>query len=188
MKSFLPFFFITLFLASCNQRKATEVSTEAGEITTIDSSAIVPQPDSIDSISVDPKTNETALQQDPPAVVTTKPKVCNPNFSLLGSPRKNHKVFYVSGFNEGEFKCWVELEKHAQQLCGESPCVITYVDKADVVLTKTAPHYLAPTTLQTAGIGWFEYNGKYWELSGAKKWKRSAKGYGYYNTDNQLGG
>jgi hypothetical protein len=188
MKSLLPVFFITLLLASCSQRKTTEVSTDAELITTIDSSAVVPQPDSIDSISLDPETNETALQQDPPPVITTKPKACSPNFTLLGSPKKNQKVFFISGFNPEEFKCWIEIEKHGQNICGDSPCVITYVDKADVVLTKTEPYYLDAKTLQTAGIGWYQHNGKYWELNGAKKWKRTDKGYGYYNTDNQAGG
>jgi len=188
MKSILPLLFFSLLFASCSQRKSVEVSTTAEEITTADSSAVVAQPDSIDSISVDPKTHETAMQQDPPAVVPSKPKVCDPNFSLLGSPMKNHQVYYVSGFNPGEFKCWIEIEKHGQKICGDSPCVITYVDKADVVLTKTAPYYLDPKTLQTAGIGWYQHNGKYWELNGAKKWKRTDKGYGYYNTDNQAGG
>lgn len=188
MKSFVPFLLITLLLASCNQRKTTEVSTDSEQITTNDSSAVVPQPDSIDSVSLDPKINETALQQDPPAAVSNKPKVCNPNFTLISSPKKNHNIYYVTGFNAGEFKCWVDIEKHGEKLCGGNPCVITYVDKADVTITKTPPFYLDAKTLQTAGIGWYEYNGKYWELNGAKKWKRTDKGYGYYNTDNQLGG
>lgn len=191
MKALLSYLFIlaiTFALFSCNQRKSVEVTTEAEKITTSDSSAVVPRTDSIDSVSVDPKVSETAMQSDPPPATPSKPKECQPNFNLLGKPARNQYVFYVSGFNPGEFKCWVDLEKHGATTCGENPCVIFYVDKANVTITKTPPDYLSSTTLQTAGIGKFVHNGRYWELNGAKKWKRSGSGYGYYNTNNQAGG
>ena len=85
------------------------------------------------------------------------------------------------------FKCWVLLEEHGNSICNKNICTVYYVDKADIALTKTSP-FIDAATLQKHGVGRFEYNGKFWTLKGASTWKRKGKGYGYYNTDNQLGG
>jgi hypothetical protein len=116
------------------------------------------------------------------------PKVCNPNFTKIATPLKNHHVVYVSGFKQEEFKCWVLLEEYGNSQCNGSPCVVYFVDNAEVKIEPSLPHHMSNATLKSAGVGRFEYNGKYWEIKGASQWKREGKGYGYFNTDNQLGG
>ena len=186
--SAILFLLSMIFLYACSGKKTSiSVETEAEQITSADSNAVVAAPDSLDTVSVDPGTQSTAMQQDPPKVVA-KEKVCNPNYTLIGKPAANQYVYYVTGFNEGEFKCWVLLEEHGNQICNKNICNVYYVDKADIALTKTAP-FVDIALLKKHGIGRFEYNGKYWEIKGASSlWKRTDKGYGYYNTDNQLGG
>ncbi|MDZ4749777.1 MAG: hypothetical protein SH808_14955 [Saprospiraceae bacterium] len=121
-------------------------------------------------------------------LVPAKPKICDPNFTKLSSPKNYQHVVYVTNFNPEEFKCWIELENYGIQLSAGNSCIVYFVDKASIKTTNTPPHYLDDNTLKTAGIGRFEYNGKYWEIHGSNRWKRIGKGYGYYNTDNQLGG
>ena len=116
------------------------------------------------------------------------PKVCNPNFTKISSLPKNHHIIYVTGFKQEEFKCWVLLEEYGQTLSGGKPCVVYFVDQGDIKIDPALPHHMSDATLKSAGIGRFEYNGKYWEIKGASQWKREGKGYGYFNTDNQLGG
>jgi hypothetical protein len=147
-----------------------------------------------DSINV-PSTDTNATQASsakPVAEVTppvpAKPKICDPNFTKLSSPKKNLYIIYVTDFNPEEFKCWVNLEEYGTMTCGGNPGVVIFVDNANIKTNTTPPNYLDDNTLKTTGIGRYEYNGKYWEIKGARLWKRSGKGYGYYNTDNQLGG
>ncbi len=121
-------------------------------------------------------------------LVPAKPKICDPNFTKLASPKNYQHIVYVTNFNPEEFKCWVDLENYGIQLSAGNSCIVYFVDRANIKATTTPPHFLDENTLKTAGIGRFEYNGKYWEIQGASKWKRTGKGYGYYNTDNQLGG
>ena len=139
-------------------------------------------------------TKDTAVTQPAEPVeeskplVPAKPKICDPNFKKLSSPKNYQHIVYVTGFNPEEFKCWVELENYGIELSAGNTCIVYFVDKANIKPTTTAPHYIDENTLKTAGIGRFEYNGKYWTIQGANQWKRKEKGYGYYNTDNQLGG
>src|SRR5688572_20357106 len=72
--------FVTLGTISCNQRKPVEITTPAQQIMTDDSAAVVAAIDSIDSTRVDPETQETALQQDPPPVPVNKNTDCNAGF------------------------------------------------------------------------------------------------------------
>lgn len=116
-----------------------------------------------------------------------KPKICAPNFTKLASYGSHH-IFYITDFVPEEFKCWVLLEEHGVQICNGSPCVVYYVDRAQMKTDPNLPHHMKEEDLRTAGVGRFEYTGKYWEIKGASQWKRKDKGYGYYNTDNQLGG
>ena len=109
-------------------------------------------------------------------LVKATPKICDPNFTKLASPKNNQHIYYVTNFNPGEFKCWVKLEEFGTQICDGVSCSVYFVDKATVKTNITPPHYLDEATLQTAGIGRFEYNGKYWEIKGANMWKEKTKG------------
>ena len=187
MKSQITFCIILLASIAC-KRTATvdEPSTVANPQTTT-----VPVPDgskitSADSLETQTEVPEKAADEIDP--VPAKPKICDPNFTKLSSPRKSMHIIYVTNFNPEEFKCWVNLEEYGVKTCGGNPGVVFFVDNANIKTNSTPPNYIDDNTLKTTGIGRFEYNGKYWELKGASTWKRSGKGYGYYNTDNQLGG
>ncbi len=188
MKSILPYLLLSLtilsVLPSCAQRKSGEVTTTAEQITTTDSNAVVPSQDSIDSLSLDPKTHESALQQDPPPSSATSSGTCNLSFITLSNPSKQHHIFQVKGFESANFKCWTELENHAIKLCGDNmPCEISYVDVADITKTTTPPYHVDAISLKNHGIGHFSYKNQWWELKGSKLWNRTGKGYEYYNSN-----
>ncbi len=172
-------------LASCNQKKdKSEVTAYEGKN---NDDTIVHETIQKDTHSASPKVVEPTPKETPTYNPAT-PKKCDPNFNLIASPKKNQQIYYVSGFNPGEFKCWAELENHGVKICGGSPCMIYYLDKANVTVTSTPPHYIDVNTLKSNGIGRFEYNGAWWEIKGSNMWGRKDKGYGYYNTDHAGGG
>lgn len=180
----LPFLVFFFSLASCNQRKPAEITTEAEQITTADTTPIVASQDSIDSTSLDPQTQETALQQDPPPSKPTKTGECNPGFILLSNPSKNHHIFQVTGFDATNFKCWHDIEKHGIQLCGNNmPCEISYLEVSAITKTSNPPYHVDATQLKNHGIGHFVFKNSWWELRGANIWKRTGKGYEYYNSN-----
>lgn len=185
-------FFITILLVlliSCKPSGTKEVTSEQGIITSTDSSAIAPE---VDSLNINPETNETTMQQDPPSTGNATPtsdelkstpvKICDPAFKSLAVPRKNHQVIYVSGFKASEFKCWSLLEENGVKECGGNSCVIYYVDVADVKINSTGPDYMDPNTLMLNGVARFEFKSNYWELKGASIWKRKGSDYTYYNS------
>jgi hypothetical protein len=124
--------------------------------------------------------------------VTSKPHItdhiCNLNFTLLAKPDPNRQLFYISGFNHEEFKCWEEIQNHATKICGDQACTIYYVDMADVKVIPSDKDLLDPTVLKEHGIAKFNHNGKYWDLNGSAIWKRKGNGWSYYTTNNQFGG
>ncbi len=115
-------------------------------------------------------------------------RICHPSFTLLAKPQKNRQIFYVSGFDQQEFKCWEEIQTHAKKICEGEACTIYYVDLADIKIIPTAPDFLAPEFLKEHGVGKFEFDGKSWELKGSSLWKRKGNGWSYYTTNNQFGG
>ena len=115
-------------------------------------------------------------------------RICNPNFTLLAKPSANKQIFYVSGFDHEEFKCWEEIQYQAVKACGDHPCTIYYVDMADIKVIPSAPDLIDAAVLKEHGIGKFVYDGKYWNLNGASIWKRTGNGWSYYTTNNQFGG
>jgi hypothetical protein len=168
--------------------EATHPSTENPQTT--DSSSQV-STETVKETSASPENENIAgdnkyTDQAPPVKPTHK--ICDPNFTKLSSPKRNHHVYYVTGFNPGEFKCWINLEEHGAKICDGLSCVIYFVDSPKVKIEPGLTDYMSPETLKSNGIGRYEYNGKYWEIKGASMWKRSGNGYAYYNTDNQLGG
>ncbi len=172
-----------VFSISCSQKKEkneTTISEVKASSDTLKSESVKTSPTSTTQ-AAGSTPNETS--QTPPP-----PKICDPNFNLIASPKKNQKIYYVSGFNPIEFKCWEELEKESQKICAGSPCVIYFLDKPNPKITTTPPHYMDANTLMTNGIGVFEYNGVMWEMKGANIWGRKDKGFGYYNTNNAGGG
>jgi hypothetical protein len=199
MKLSIFILFNLALLISCKpsgSKVTTEVTSEPEIITSTDSGAVAPQ---IDSLNIDPRTNETAMQQDPPSTNTTvtppseefKPtpvKICDPSFKSLAVPKRNQHIIYVSGFKVSEFKCWNILEEYGASLCGTTPCQIYFVDAPDVKATTTAPHFINAQDLIDHGVGHFEFDGDFWTVKGASIWKRKGKEYGYYNTNNHLGG
>ncbi len=174
-------FSMMVFSIGCSQKK------EKNETTMSEVKA------SSDTIkSENPKSNPVSSSQTagstPTETAQAPTKKCDPNFNLIASPKKNQKIYYVSGFNPGEFKCWEELEKESQKICAGSPCVIYFLDKPNPKITTTPPHYLDTNTLMTNGIGLYEYNGVEWEMKGSNIWGRKDKGFAYYNTNNAGGG
>jgi hypothetical protein len=153
---------------------SSQISTETVKDTTTGSEN--------ETTTVDNRYNDQA----PP--VKSKPKICDPNFTKLSSPKRNHHIYYVTDFNPGEFKCWISLEEHGAKICDGTSCIVYYVDSPKVKIEPGLTDYMNPETLKSNGIGRYEYNGKYWEFKGASMWKRSGNGFAYYNTDNQLGG
>ena len=177
---------IIVSLSSCAQKKEKSDETTVEEKTGIDTTVTTSTPD---TAAVPPVDNlKTAKEEPAPEYKPATPKICDANFNLIASPKKNQKIFYVSGFNPGEFKCWDVLVMHSQTTCAGSPCVIYFVDKPTITPTTTAPHYIDANTLKTNGIGRYEYNGANWEIKGSSMWGRKEKGYAYYNTDNAGGG
>lgn len=129
---------------------------------------------------------ETPKERELPSTMspsTVKPKVCETNFTLIAIPKKNQKIFYVSGFNPGEFKCWNEIEDYSVKVCNGSPCVLYFLDKPDPKVTTMPPNYLDEKTLLKNGIGRYENSGKVWEMKGSSMWGRKDKGFGYYNSE-----
>lgn len=180
---------LLLSTVACDQRRAVEVNTAAEKVISSDSIPVIPQ---TDSLTLDPQTQETALQQDPisdemPAQ-PLKEKTCSPGFNALAKPTGSLHFFYVSGFNPGQFICWKALETHGMEICGDQKCVIYYFDDPGITATNSAPDYVSEQTLLNHGIGRFEFNGHYWELKGSKIWKREGTQFAYYNTNNNAGG
>jgi len=177
---------IVISISSCAQKKAKSNEVIVEEETKMDSIVKANTPD---TAAVAPVDNlKTAKEEPAPEYKPATPKICDPNFNLIASPKKNQKIFYVSGFNPGEFKCWESLVSHSQKTCNGSPCVIYFVDKPTITPTTTGPHYIDANTLKTNGIARYEYNGANWEIKGSSMWGRKEKGYAYYNTDNAGGG
>jgi hypothetical protein len=180
MKHIFFFLLLCIALSACKQSSPKDIVNEETEVISADTPAVSSNSDT----TTVKKENSSTI----PNTSTSSIKVCNPNFNLLGKPAKNQHVYYVSGFNPGEFKCWALIEKHGVGICGDVPCTIYYVDKPDIKLTQTGPHYIDEGTLSTAGIGRFVFDGHFWEIKGSRLWKRNERVYGYYNTNNHLGG
>ncbi len=187
MKSQLQFCFILLAMIACKRTASVDESSAVTSPQTTAAPAMdTSKINSADSLA---KTiDATVKTTDEIAPVPAKTKICDPNFTKLSSPRKSMHIIYVTNFNPEEFKCWVNLEEYGIKTCGGNLGIVFFVDNANIKTNSTPPNYIDDNTLKTTGIGRFEYNGKYWELKGASIWKRTGKGYGYYNTDNQLGG
>lgn len=186
MKSITLISIVTLSVVACKPSSPKDTTLETPTSVThstglnIDTS----QATNLDTTNIQPETSPNVS----PPLTPAKPKVCSPNFTKLASPTRSQHIYYVTGFNAEEFKCWNLLEEEGVKICGGNSCVVYFVDQPNVKATKTPPHYLDDATLKKSGIARFEFNGKYWEIKGAGQWKRTGKGYGYYNTDNQLGG
>lgn len=140
-----------------------------------------------DTSKVEPPRPVVEEPKTPEGYDPDKPKICNPSFKLLKSPGANQHVYYVSGFNPGEFKCWEFIETHGQEVCGKKPCQVYYVDAPDVSISSAAP-YIDKNILAKKGVAFFTHDNNYFEIKGAKTWGRTEKGYLYYNTNNHLGG
>lgn len=186
MKSITLITFLAIMVVACKPSNPRDTVSETPG-STLESPGARPDTNKVanpDTTHIQP---ETPSQANPP-LVPAKPKVCSPNFTKLASPTRSQHIYYVTGFNAEEFKCWNLLEEEGVKICGGNSCVVYFVDQPNVRATKTPPHYLDDATLKKSGVARFEFNGKYWEIKGAGQWKRTGKGYGYYNTDNQLGG
>lgn len=184
-----PWIFLSLILSgiiACKPgNKPQQEATTTTEVPASGNDSLDIKPIDTSMLATDPS------KEGPPATPPARPavpKVCDPDFTKISTVAKNHHIVYVSNFKQEEFKCWVLLEEYGNQLCHGAKCVVYYVDKGDIKIDPALPHHMSDETLKSAGVGRFEYNGKYWEIKGASQWKRQGKGYGYYNTDNQLGG
>ena len=142
--------------------------------------ATPPKPDAI---------GKTDASGKPYASPKTNPKPtnheCSPNFNTAAKSQGTTHFVYVTGFNNKEFACWIELEKYGTTLCENKVCTVYFLDIPQVKVAAGAT--IDAATLKSNGIGLYKHDGTYWEINGANKWKRTP-GYGYYNTNNHLGG
>ncbi len=114
--------------------------------------------------------------------------ICNPNVTLLVKPAAGKQIFYVTGFDEKEFKCWEEVLKHATKICGEENCTLYYVDGAEIKVVPGATDLMDPAVLKEHGVAKFVQVKKTYNFNGSSIWKRKGNGWAYYNTNNQAGG
>jgi len=171
-----------IFSIACNQKKEKN-ETVTNEIKPNSDSPSQPEVKDTQTANVPVKENTPEPKPVPPT-----PKICDPNFNLLGLVKPDQKVFYVSGFNPGEFKCWEELESYGRKTCGGKPCIIYYMDKPIKTFTRKPPHFMDDEILKTSGIGRFDYDSKIWIMKGSSQWGRKEKGYAYYNSNDASGG
>lgn len=186
MKQFILPTLLCILTIACKPAKDKEITSETDVIVSTDSNAVAPHSD---SLGMNPETDATSMQQDPPKsepVVTNK--VCEPNFNQIGPPKKGTYFYYVTGFNVEEFKCWSFLEAHGKSICDGRPCSVIYLDRPNAHIGDTAPNYIDAATLMNYGVAKYTYNGKFWEVQGSSVWRRKGNVYGYFNTDNHLGG
>lgn len=186
MKQTIILALLFLTMISCKSKDHTE------------NTSIPPTPPSTTSAmdSLSPPAHDSSVASPPPAtsapeekpLAPAKPKICDPDYTRLFVPKTDQYIYYVSGFNPDEFKCWVELENEGTRICGEHACIVYFMDSPNVKANKTPPHFMDDAALKQNGIGKFVFDGKYWEIKGAGQWKRQGNGYGYYNTNNQFGG
>lgn len=111
---------------------------------------------------------------------------CSPNFNQLAKSQGSTHFVYLTGFDTKEFECWIQLEKYGESLCNNQRCKIYFLDSPQVSVGSGA-NPIDAATLKAHGIGLFAHDGDFWEMKGANIWKRTP-GYGYYNTNNHLGG
>lgn len=114
--------------------------------------------------------------------------ICNVNITLLAKPAPGKQIFYVSGVDPKEFKCWEEIQNHAIKICGEENCTLYYVDMADIKVNPNATDLMDPAVLKEHGVAKFAQAKKFYNFNGASIWKRQGDGWAYYNTNNQFGG
>jgi hypothetical protein len=114
--------------------------------------------------------------------------ICSPNITLLAKPSAGKQIFYVSGLDPQEFKCWEEILKHATSICGEENCTLYYVDMADIKVIPGAADLIDPAVLKEHGVAKFAQVKKFYNFNGASIWKRQGNGWAYYTTNNQFGG
>jgi len=165
-------------LMACNPKKKDEISFEAKPgassppvTEASDQSAPVAndsKPQASPSAGIVPAGDQAIVSSpgkapadEPVAAVPPPVKVCDPNYTKIASPKPDHHFYYVTGFQPGEFKCWVELENQGKAICDSLPCVVYFVDKANIKPNMSHRHYMSPEELKSACIGRFEYNGKY---------------------------
>jgi hypothetical protein len=173
-------------MASCNPKK------DKSEITGFEEKPITPaaraQQPPKDTASHAITQTEKVPEEDVPSYTKPPAKNCQPNFTLIGKPKSNRYLYYVTGFNPSEFKCWAELEAHGVLICKGEPCTIYYLDSPKATMNSTPPHYIDPKILLEHGLGQFEYTNHWWEMKGAKLWGRSGNAFAYFNTNNNAGG
>jgi len=171
---------------ACNQKSSSSESTnfeEKPETTTSPTQPVVK--DTVASTT--PATINTPTK-DNIVYATPAPKVCQPNFKMIGKPKGNHYLFYLTGFNPGEFKCWNLVEEHGVSICNGQPCVIYYVDDPNASMSAPPPNYVDPKFLKAHGYGQFSHDENWWEMKGSKIWGREGKQFLYFNTNNNAGG
>ncbi|HJW28271.1 MAG TPA: hypothetical protein VJ508_03375 [Saprospiraceae bacterium] len=147
-----------------------------------------------DSLAKTPETSTVSKEDQEKAAKfyeSSKPNItahqCDVNFTLLGKPKSNQQVFYITGFNPTEFKCWEELELHAVKQSNNQPGIVIYVDDPKIKINPALPDLIDAAALKAHGVGRFELK-KFWEMSGARIWKREGKGYDYFDSNNSAGG
>jgi len=183
MKTHPLILFLLISLWACKSNSVKEAVPEPQSSTSIEELADSPHTKMDTSIHAAPVVEKKE---------TSKPHItdhiCSPNFTLLSKPKSNVQIYYVSGFDHQEFKCWEVLQNHAVKLCNDQICTIYYVDKAEINVVPGAKDLMEPSELKEHGICRFTHDGKFWSLQGSSIWKRSGNGWSYFTTNNQFGG
>jgi hypothetical protein len=184
--------------SACNPKKSSSETTTFEEKPSTTVLPTVPTKDTVGTAPASPPTSSTTAAPSTPkpgkesdgvtVYPTPAPKVCQPNFKMIGKPKGNHYLFYLTGFIPGEFKCWNLVEEHAVSICNGQPCVIYYVDDPNGSMSAPPPNYVDPKYLKQHGLGQFSHDENWWEMKGSKIWGREGKQYLYFNTNNNSGG
>lgn len=183
--------------SACNQKKSSSETTTFEEKPSTTVLPSVPTKDTVVTTTVTPSTpastptspSATPKEKDGVTIYPTAPaKSCQPNFKMIGKPKGNHYLFYLTGFVPGEFKCWNLVEEHGVSICNGQPCTIYYVDDPNGSMSAPPPNYVDPKYLKEHGLGQFSHDENWWEMKGSKIWGREGKQYLYFNTNNNAGG
>jgi hypothetical protein len=181
-----------LTISACNEKKSASETTSFEEKPSTTVPAESTTNDSLGDIpakpTASPSPTPTASEEDKTIYPTPAPKDCQPNFKMIGKPKGNHYLFYLTGFNPGEFKCWNLVEEHGVSICNGQPCVIYYVDDPNATMSAPPPNYVDPKILKEHGWGQFSHDENWWEMKGSKIWGREGKQFLYFNTNNNAGG
>lgn len=188
MKYIAAVLFCSVFIFGCKPAAPADngVTSDLGQNDTMLSpTPSVAQTTPVDTVKTAQKESNQASQK---KQHTKSSQSCQVNFNVLAQPQQQTYFYYITGMDPAQFSCWIEIEKHGVEISQHKPCTIYYLDSPDVKINAASKNPIDADILMKHGVGSFVYEGQFWTLKGASQWKRKDGPYGYYNTNNHLGG